>query len=106
LLAKAPDDQYFIVRLAKRELRVAARVDRYDLAASLADLALGAAKKLADKDILKKCDEEKKRIDYAATEFENVKPALVAMAKNPIDPVANLTAGRYYCFIQGNWGKG
>lgn len=35
-----------------------------------------------------------------------VKPSLATLEKTPADPAANLAAGKYYCFILGDWDKG
>ena len=41
-----------------------------------------------------------------AKAYEDVKTARVKLAKTPDDPEANLVAGKYLCFVKGDWENG
>ena len=45
-------------------------------------------------------------IEQMATKYTAVQKAIEALATDPADADANLTAGKWYCFIKGNWEKG
>ena len=46
-----------------------------------------------------------KRKAYAKA-YEVMQKAKLVLDKTPHDPGANLTVGRYYCFMKGDWAKG
>ena len=54
------------------------------------------------KELAAKADDLKKQ-RKAAQEYRE---ALVVMDKDPAEPAANLTAGRYLCFVVGDWEQG
>ncbi len=41
-----------------------------------------------------------------ATQFDKAKAALEKLKNDPANPEANLTAGRYMCFLKGDWTNG
>jgi hypothetical protein len=47
-------------------------------------------------------DDLKKR----QTAFQEYRAAWVVLDKNPTEPAANLAAGRYLCFVKGDWDRG
>lgn len=52
--------------------------------------------------LAKRSDEAKKMRE----EFAKVQAALAALEKKPNDAAANEVAGKYYCLVKGDWGRG
>ena len=75
------------------------REDRFDLAlaVSQASQAMAFRKAMA---------ERRKEILALQKEAEQAAQILEAVVANPQDPDANLQAGRYYCFANGDWAQG
>lgn len=80
--------------------------DRYELAASLADLGVIQTKKIRDGNLLKQLSAERQRVAKLAEQFKKVRTALLALSSDPTDPTANLTVGRYRCLVKGDWEAG
>jgi hypothetical protein len=83
-----------------------AEADEYELALSLCELARSSAQKTRQyaltKELAAKMDDLKKR----QTAFQEYRAAWVVLDKNPTEPAANLAAGRYLCFVKGDWDRG
>ncbi len=80
--------------------------DEYDTASGFAALALNAARKSKDASLIEPVTARHRDINRDKLRFASIKEARAALAANPDDPAANLTAGRWYCFARGEWEKG
>lgn len=76
------------------------------VAGQLGKLALAEAGKARDKDLIKQARGRIKDADQAAKAFADVEVALAALKEKPNDPEANATAGRFTCFVKGDWDAG
>ena len=95
--------------LAAKSLQASAdavAADRFDAALRLATLARGLAQKANDGATNKLAESRLNEIDALKQKHQAVQPALGALAANPNDPAANLSAGNYFCFVKGDWSKG
>jgi len=95
--------------IAERALALIDRaVDKDDFVAAkyLGKLALDAARKGRDGQLVKRIVARNKEVEGIAEAYAGIKDALLRLKDNPVDPDANLAVGRYYCFVKGNWDRG
>ncbi|MEX2188700.1 MAG: hypothetical protein WD875_17965, partial [Pirellulales bacterium] len=95
--------------LAKAALQLvddAAASDRYVEASRILEVATSAAvasRNMGLQDAVKVVGE---RIETAKAALGTYQNALKLLAKDSTDPAANLVAGRFLCFVRGDWNKG
>lgn len=95
--------------LAGHALRLVAEAvasDDFDTARKLCSIAQTAARQLRDRDLAQRVSSTTKEINQIATSFEVAKPFIAKLKEAPNDPNANSMAGRYQCFVKGNWAQG
>jgi hypothetical protein len=80
--------------------------DRYDVAKDIGEAALESVRKARDSDSLKQLVEAKKRVEELEKSFAEVQAALEVLKAKPTDPVANLTVGKFRCFVKEQWEAG
>jgi hypothetical protein len=80
--------------------------ERYDLVKRVSDLEIAAARKYGDAASLKAANARSAETRAAHIAFDKQKAALAALARNPADPEANLTVGKYQCFSRNDWKSG
>ncbi len=80
--------------------------DRFEEAAEILQTALAAAKESNNRDLLKQVQAHAKQVDAASRAYEPVKEVFALLEKKPADAEANLAAGKYLCFVKGDWDKG
>lgn len=95
--------------LAKAALRLAdeaAGEDRYLDAARILEVASSAALAARKSDLQEAVKAVSERVDKARSAQATYENALMLLSKNSADPAANLVAGRFLCFVRGDWEKG
>ena len=80
--------------------------DSLTVAEEVSKLALSEAGKARDRETLVAARTLNKDVQAALQAAEEVQTALATLEDHPDDPAANLAAGRYHCFIKGDWNKG
>ena len=95
-----------VARIATGLADEATADDRYDVAEHLGQTALSAARKARDTTLVKQVVAKNKEVEQAAKAYGGVQKTLAVLAETPADAEANLAAGKYYCFIKGDWEKG
>jgi hypothetical protein len=80
--------------------------DDYELANQMIQAAIAAAKKSRDAGLTGRMTARAGEVEQVAKARIEVKEALVALEKDPVDPKANLAVGRYQCLYKGDWEKG
>jgi hypothetical protein len=84
----------------------AANAGEYEIALTLCDATRSLAEKAQElslaNDLLAKLDVLKAE----QLEFQKYLAATVRLQLDPLEPVSNLIAGRYLCFIKGDWQRG
>jgi hypothetical protein len=100
------DESKSLVTQAFRVINEAIANNRFDVASSLGELAIASARKARDGELVKLAVERKKEIDDAEKNFAAVVQALATLDDKPTDPAANLTVGRFRCFVKGDWATG
>ncbi|HYT90974.1 MAG TPA: WD40 repeat domain-containing protein, partial [Gemmataceae bacterium] len=76
------------------------------IADRLLESAGALARKSAQHDLVARVASQAKRLAVLRQEIERIGPAVAALRKNPTDPAANLTLGKYRCLVQGKWQEG
>ena len=78
----------------------------YDAATALTAIALNLSISLKDNSLRDQCREMNERIKRLQKEQPNVEVARTKLKTAPDDADANLTLGRFVCFLQGDWKAG
>lgn len=103
---KAPADNRDLAQEALLAARDAIRSDQFDVADRALKVAGGAAQKAQNVTLLGRVRTRVNEVSTLHQEYPKVREAREVLAKNPKDPDANLTVGKYYCFLRGDWDKG
>jgi hypothetical protein len=80
--------------------------DRYELAAKLAKLGSATARAARDVEALKAAMGRVQEVKEIQAAYGPAKKALDLLAAGHQDPEANLLAGKFLCFMKGDWRKG
>ena len=80
--------------------------DNFTVADELGKLALAEAQKASENELVNQAQGRIDEIAELTKTYEEVKKAVATLKMIPDDPAANLTVGKYLCFLKGNWGKG
>src|SRR5207237_9161055 len=80
--------------------------ENFDAAKRYLDAIEGPVRQIQGEQILKRLRELKAEQAELAREFESVKTARERVKAGPNDAEANLSVGRYLCFVQGDWDRG
>lgn len=80
--------------------------DQFDTAARVDKVAMAAARRAGDSDLVRDAANLGRLAQQLHKQFETVRQAQQELASSPDDPAANYTVGRWHCFIKGRWDKG
>jgi len=80
--------------------------DDFVAAKYLGNLALDAARKGRDGQLVKRAVARNKEVEGIAEAYAQVGDAFVTLMRIPDDPEANLAVGEYHCFVRGDWDRG
>jgi hypothetical protein len=78
----------------------------FESADRLAGLAKTEAARSRDIDARKAATDKDKLVQRLLREQKSVDEATLTLASTPDDPAANLTLGRFYCFLRDDWEQG
>ncbi len=92
--------------VAQSLLKQALAAGEFDAVDDLLKVALSAARKSSNVSLVKAVVARKNEVDELLAAYANAKKALGQLAENPDDPEANLTIGRFLCFVRNDWGAG
>lgn len=95
-----------LVEATDRLIDEALAQDDFQLAQDLADRAYTACQHSAGRDYRKRVFDRRNEVQSLAAARQQVQTAIETLETTPDDPAANLTAGRYFAFQKGDWGKG
>jgi formylglycine-generating enzyme required for sulfatase activity len=84
----------------------AVSAENYDVAKELTGIALAAARKSRDWQLVKRIVAREKEVNESAEAHKRVQPALATLEQDPMNAEANQATGEYFCFVKGDWGKG
>ena len=83
-----------------------AAADDYATAARFVKVAISAARKNRDLATIRQINLRRREFETQQTKHATTKEALDVLATDPNNAEANLTAGRWYCFVKDDWKKG
>jgi hypothetical protein len=83
----------------------ALQTEDFDIAESLCQIALGAARQMRDEEQSRELEKQQKLVAEARRAYQLIHRT-IANLDDADDPKANLDVGRYYCLIRGEWEKG
>ncbi|MCU0874749.1 MAG: hypothetical protein MUE50_20655, partial [Pirellulaceae bacterium] len=78
----------------------------YELAVQLCAAVETLAEESKDYAQVKELSDQRAEVEREKTESQGYREALVVLDNAPTDPAANLAAGRYQCFVKGDWEQG
>ena len=84
----------------------AVAAERFDVASRLAKLANRATARVNDNQFKREMFERNREIERLKKRYAAIGETLKKVAANPADADANLAAGRWHCFVKGDWEKG
>jgi hypothetical protein len=84
----------------------AAAKDDYETATQLAKAALKLAQGSQDSGWEKRIRLRLEELEQLAAKYKDYQSAMATLASNPADPEGNLVAGKYRCFVKGDWARG
>jgi len=79
-----------------------AKID-FPSAKALLPLALAAARKSGDMDLVKQVAAREKEVQQLQQQFEAAMAAVAVLKKDPTNPDANLAVGQYLCIVRKDW---
>jgi formylglycine-generating enzyme required for sulfatase activity len=83
-----------------------AEADEYELAIRVCEAARDAARTAREFKLATEVAGQLPELRQMHQESQAYRAALAVMDDNPTEPAANLAAGRYLCFVKGNWNRG
>jgi len=95
--------------VAEAALKIAdavAGAEEYALALDLCESAKASAQKARQYPLVKELAAKSDDFQKRQRAFQEYKAAWALMQDDPAQPAANLTAGRYQCFVKGDWAWG
>jgi len=101
-----PQDAGLVAAYGIQTLRALAGRDSIVDARKLIPIVREAANSSRNPTVIAKVREQLVSLEVQFTETEKAKVSIDKLAAAPDDPEANLAAGRYYCFIRGDFAKG
>ncbi len=93
-------------RLALQLADEAIRANDFNSATKSAGIALSEARRARQGKLVKQIADLTRDIEKFSKTHEEVKAATKVLERSPTDPDANLLAGRFRCFVNGDWKTG
>jgi hypothetical protein len=103
---KSPDQHRAVVKYAMSNQCHAAHSDQFSLAARFAELALSAARRSREGELVRQVGARNKEVRELSEAYAETKEARITLEEISTDPNANLVVGKYHCFLKGDWDKG
>ncbi|MGA2064245.1 MAG: trypsin-like peptidase domain-containing protein [Thermoguttaceae bacterium] len=95
-----------VAEFAMTLLEEAIAADRFDAAEELHGIALRAARKAGDGEIVKRLQHRGKDLERYRAAYDVIQDWRAAIRKDPNDPAANTALGKYYCLSKRDWEQG
>jgi hypothetical protein len=103
---RTPEASVALARRAHAAAEAAVAADDYETAAAFAQRAAAAARTAKDPILLEAVQARVREISEIRIELARVQVSIKKLADAPEDPEANLTVGRFRCFVIGAWDAG
>lgn len=105
--ARTPERRKAIVSYAGDDLVAEAiKVERYETARAMAELAVTTARLINDQNLLREAGAKLGQVREVEAAWQELKPAQATLAEKPDEAEANLKLGRFHCLVRGDWDKG
>ena len=104
--ARTAKQNTVLATVALKTVDAAVAGDDYDRANELAEMALAAARKAREWQLVKQIVARGKAVSEMAETHGKAEEALATLENDPTNPAANQAAGEYYCFVKRDWRKG
>ncbi len=104
--ARLPSRHRYVAEQSLKLMSRTIREDNYAAAAQLGELAQAEAGESRDRQFVALVQDRVDEEMTAAAMYEQVKAARLVLEKTPLDPAANLVAGKYACFVKNDWQRG
>ncbi len=104
--AMPADRRKQLVLAADGIIDVAIADDNYEAATKLASVAVVAARKSRDFRLVKEAVNRVIQVEALHAEYQKVKQAMDVLENDLINPEANLTVGKFQCYVKGDWSMG
>jgi hypothetical protein len=92
-----------LVRKSFEVIDGAMSADRYDAAEKIGSMLAGAMRRIRDVNLKKEVVARRKDIDEFKVEYGKAEQALAKLKMEETDTEASLVAGRFVCFLKGDW---
>ncbi len=100
------DGQRRVAESALAAIDDAVRSDQFDVARQLGKLALAAARKAKDDKLVQRITDRAGEFKSLQATFAAYRSAQEELKQHPKNAAANTIAGKYLCFVHGEWEKG
>lgn len=100
------DQRLVVVRCARILQEECVLVNAFEDALRVGQLAMETAKLELAPPLIKEILARNRQIEALANDYATAIAAFAILEKNPKDPAASLTAGKYLCFANGDWQRG
>ncbi len=104
--AKTASEHEMVAKAYEALMLELAADDRYEIAARIAELAVSAAQRARNRDLVVRIRPKIYEYKKAKVAYEKVEAAFVSLKTNPKDTKANLVAGSFLCFLRNDWNTG
>jgi len=101
-----PEQNSQVVQAARSLCEEALEKTELQVAEKLMRIALPAARRLKDRQLVAEIDESSRTVSRMRTQYRMVEKALEVLETKPDSPEASLTVGNWRCFVEGDWEKG
>lgn len=104
--ARAPEEHAQVAQSFANLVFVAIREDDFEVANQAVRNATSSGSRSRNRDLITQLRQLTPLVRDAEHRFRAVSGAFETLESNPDDPQANLAAGRYLCFVKGDWDAG
>jgi len=105
-ILRGPKPNHGLAQFAAQLMDQAVEQQRFKLVDTLRYVGLSAARKSGDRRLSAQLLSRVEEIKDLESAYNKAAAAIATLAQNSEDPEANLVAGRYYCFVKGDFEKG
>ncbi len=104
--ADSAKQQAAVVDVALPLMDQLAKAGEFETAIAICELASRCALKLRRRSQVEELSAVRENLQRRQEALREYEAALAELEKNLVDPAANLAAGKYLCFVRGDWDRG
>lgn len=103
---RTAEEQQRIIKPALALIDEAVAKDDYEAAKAVGEIAIAAARRAKDTAVIKQVVQQTEQVKRIASSYAESQDSRELLAAKPTDPTANLTVGKFFCFVKGDWVTG